>query len=303
VAEMKIWVVLFSLCTGLFAQTATVPNTSKAELGDSLYKHLKKNLRIRYFSEFLGSSPYKLDDNQPDATTGEKTADPINLWNQISFNYHFGYKMNLVVNPRFTLQIGDKRDLTESATQDTDTLYWEDWLVGFQGVVYTNGNFAYFARAGSRIPMSKFSRNTHMVAQPEYFHDFNYTINKEWSVGMWQMNRFYVYDKQGTNERRRHYFAPYFNYSINDKAKVEVYYEYEVQHNQPKGKRDWNYLNKNFSDIYAGVSFVLSPSLSLYPFFIINDQELFDHKVAKGEDFDPLLKTTKMGMWIMATLF
>jgi hypothetical protein len=305
---MKMFVWFFLMISNFaWTQTNTVPSAEKNTIQneESLYKHVKKNLRIRLFSEFLGHSIYKMDDKQP-KTNSNRSADPITTWNQVSFNYNFGKKLNLIVNPRFSVHLGGLQALDENdPTVETNQVFAEDMLVGFQGVVYKNGDFAYFIRPATRLPFSKFSRNTDLVTQPEFFQDFSYNINKKWSIGSWNMIRYYIYESDVDKDRYRLYFAPYFGYNITDKAAINVYYEYEIQHNvSPANRKDFKYTKRNFSDIYAGVTYAFTPTFSLYPFLLIQDRQLWHERAWTNSDSKShFMKSTKIGLWIMAQLF
>lgn len=274
-------------------QTFSQDNSAIAEATneETLGQHLGKNLRVGYFGEFLGPSLKKADDNLPSKNRSDnyRGSDPIQTFNQFSFNYDFGYKMNFIINPRFISQHGDRNDMADG--DDQHVIQWDDLMIGFQGVPYSNDRFSYWVRLTYRHPTSHFSRQQGHNSIYEYFHQISYDLTPKWQLGSFNFIRYYDYKTGVGNERYRIYSAPYIVYTINERLSFMPMLEYEVQHRNANGVRSFDFMKKSYSDLYVGLNVVVNKSLTLYPFLKFIDES------------DIRYETTQVGAWIMGRVF
>lgn len=288
---MKAW---FITCALLTAQFSYAQTTQKVEgnLDQSWTKLVKEKLRINYFSEFLGPGFESETGNIPDVDSkgnAVENTEPAQLWNQISIGWNVTEQWRLIFNPRFTLQVGQRDDLPS----DDGVLRTEDFLVGFQGTLWSNGPWSVWIRPGYRLPTSRFTRDANWNGEVEWLHIIDRApgTDTKWGVGVWTQARFYVPTEDSTNERWRLYNAPYVTYTINDKWRAEVFYENTIQHNELRGKRDYNYARNSMQSAMTGVTYNINPSLSVFPFIRYYTVRKFS------------ADTMGLGAWISAALF
>lgn len=206
---------------------------------------------------------------------------PTNLWNQISFNYNFGAKMNFVFNPRFMIPLSHSSDMSDP--EDKGLIALEDFLVGFQGVVLASADkkFNLWIRPGMRLPTSKASRNSNNGGFGRTSHQLElaylptYDFNKKWQVGIFGQVRQWVYEDRYTWARLRFYTAPFVQYTIDDTTRFQVYYE-----NMLENRRRWKSVNGQkpyFEDVWQslmiGVNKDITPKLNIFPYVttFVND--------------------------------
>lgn len=255
----------------------------------SLGGRISQNLRINYWSAYTGPGLDKMDYHQVNIK-GEKIPDPHYLWNQISFNYNFGWKLNWVVNPRFSTQFGSTHDFKASEdpnnSYDSGFVFLEDALTGLQGVVYSKGKFSYWARYAVRLSTSLYSQKTHIAYQPEIVNDFNYAITPRLQIGAYQQLRFWRYESvryQKDARSWRAYHAPYVYYSISDFLRIDAYYNNTLDH---RGGKNINYLRRgDFTNFEIGPNMNFTPNVSIWPYIQVSDR-------------DNLWKTAQLGAWI-----
>jgi hypothetical protein len=276
--------------------TLDIPsNTSTSNLGSKTWEFIKAKVQVKYFSETMGPSITKGGDRQVEWDSKQnyqKGQDPISVFNQVSVNYAINKKWTFVAQPRFTYRFGDTEGYEKN--QDKGPFQMEDTRTAVQGAYWTNADesMSLFVRAGVRLPTDRNSQNANVYLQPDVANFFDWTINKNWAVFVWQSYRTYLYHSSSSQERWRFYNAPGFTYSWNDKWQFVAFYENEIVHNQPQpGKRKYNYAVSNYEDIYMGPQYVASKSLTLYPFL-------------RPSQLDkPSIETTAVGLWVMARLF
>lgn len=288
---MKLVSILLLLlaATGAYAQETP---RSKQTVDMTWAETVKKKLRINYFSEYLGPGFESRDGNIPDVDSKGNAVDnpePAQFWNQISIGWNVTEQWRLIFNPRFTLQVGNRDDLPS----DDGILRTEDFLVGFQGTLWSSGPWSVWIRPGYRLPTSRFTRDANWNGEAEWLHIIDRAPEKDmkWGVGMWTQIRMYVPTEDTTNERWRIYNAPYVTYTFNDKWRAEVFYENTIQHNELRGKRDYNYARNTMQSAMTGVTYNINPSLSVFPFIRYYTVRKFS------------ADTMGLGAWISAALF
>lgn len=250
-------------------------------------------LRIGYFGVFTSPTFYDMEHGnwesaaispETDRGRGEMNNQdtwPMNLWNQVSFNYNFGAKMNFVVNPRWMTPLASTKNM--DTPEDPSFIELEDILFGFQGVVYssTDKKFNLWIRPAMRLPTSRGSRNSSNGGFGATTHNIElgylptYDINTTWQVGIFGQMREWVYNDRYNWSRFRFYTAPFVQYTINDTSRVQVYYE-----NMLENQRRWKSINGKkpvFEDVwqnaYAGYSKDITPKFNVMPFIscFVND--------------------------------
>ncbi len=275
-------------------------NDDKATF-DQFYEKLK----ISYFGVFTSSNLESWDQSRaaisPEwglASEGDgKNSDtwPVNLWNQIAFRYTFGAKMDFVVAPRWVTMLGSTKRMDEP--EDNSFLMLDDILVGFQGTLFTlaDGKFSWWARPAVRLPTSRVNRtNTNrglgtISQQFEVLNVLSYDFNPTWQVGGYAQARMWVYEQRYTPTRMRYYLSPYVSYTVNDKMKLQAYYEVIFEND-----RRWesqNGLKPVYKDYWQNVMLALgydvTPKLNIMPFIAtyVNDVPLS-------------MRSAWMGAWI-----
>lgn len=270
-------------------------NTTLGNLGSRAWESINTNLKIRYFSETMGPSISKGGDRQVEFDAKNNYSqgqDPVSVFNQVSFNWKLNKNWEYLVQPRFTYRLGDTEGY--AANQDKGPFQMEDTRTAIQGMYWSNADqsMSLVVRAGVRLPTDRNSQNANLYLQPDVANFFDWTINKNWSVFVWQTFRTYLYHSSSTQERWRFYNAPGFTYAFSDKWQFVAFYENEISHNIPKaGKRKLNYAVSTYEDIYLGPQYAVNPKLTLYPF-------LRPSQLKK-----PSIETTAVGLWVMAKAF
>jgi hypothetical protein len=251
------------------AVTPAVTPVAKSEgiVQKTSYQRFSDRLKIGYFGAYSGSSLGQWDEKALDEKATKDGSYVHNLWNQVSFRYHFGAKFDFVINPRFTLNTASTRG---HAANNKGMLSIEDPLVGFQGVAYSSDDkkFAFWTRLGIRLPLSRGSRANDISHQPEKLSQFTYDFNKEWQLGAYMQLRWWVFEDQYTPRRYRVYLAPYLQYAITDTDKVAVWYE-----NYSENRNHWKSFNgekhkfqTEFSNAMVSYSKDITPKINFMPF-------------------------------------
>jgi len=274
---------------------ASAANTSAGDLSKSkLRRTLDEHLQVRYFSEFLGPSVTKWDDNQVDVSKNGnyvKNSEPIGIFHQFSLRWKVMDDTRVFVEPRFTTHFGSRSDIP--STDDQGNLRTEDFRAGLMSNYWTSDSkeWSTTVRVGNRFPMSRASMNADITAQPEALHITSWQINKDVNVSLWNQIRYYWYEPGVDKERWRLYTGPSVTYTFNDTYSLFVMYEHENQHNAAEGKRAYLHSTNILQDLYAGVNINLNPSLTVYPFI----------RAAQVSTFDD--ETLQVGAWIMGSIF
>ena len=256
-------------------------------------------LAINYFSAFQSSSFGQFDTSPVDEGGRKDTSSGQYLFNQISFNYNFGWKMNFVMNPRFSVNFSDTKNLPDS---NNGAVVIEDALMGFQGVILSSDDkkFNFWLRAGLRLPTSRASRapksgGQYITTQPEFFGNTTYDFNKTWQLAAYIQLRQWIYDNKISAYRYRAYFAPYIQYSLNDTTRLMAFYEVYLENRQnlesQNGKKPL--FQDYWQNIMLGVSHDFTPTVNFMPFigyFIdtrrsmghIDGAERYHHQASTG---------------------
>ncbi len=275
------------------------------EVTKSSYQKFSDRLKIGYFGVFttphlqdIKHNRWKNAATSPEfgnAPTGkQKNQDtwPTNFWNQISFNYNFGAKMNFVVNPRFMIPMASAPNMKKP--EDRSFIMLDDVLVGFQGVVYSSADkkFNLWIRPGVRLPTSHASRNTGNAGTGRTTHQLDltysptYDFNKTWQLGMFAQFRQWVIEDQYGTDRVRSITNPYIQYTLNDVSRVQLYYELILETDR-RGKPE-NDREVVYTDRWQNVSFIYSrditPKLNFSPLVgvFVNDTPITDKSVWAG---------------------
>lgn len=289
---ISIFVLMVSVASAQNKQTSVISTTEVVE--KTSFKKFSDRLRIGYFGVLTTPTFRDMEKGQwrnaaisPEwgqASSGEKKNQdtwPTNLWHQISFNFNFGARMNFVVNPRFMTPLASPTDM--KAPEDRSFIELEDFLVGFQGVVYssTDKKFNLWIRPGMRMPVSRASRNSTNRGLGSTTHQIElgylptYDINKTWQVGIFGQFRNWIYDDRYNYTRMRIYTAPFVQYTIDDTSRVQVYYE-----NMLENDRRWKSLNGKvpvfqdyWQNVFAGYSKDITPKFNVFPYIgaFVND--------------------------------
>lgn len=274
----------------LFAQTTT--NTSTTVMPSHELSNWEKNLKVRYFGEYLGSSVKKWDDNQINSE-GERTGTPANLWNLWNFQYKVLPSTTFLVSPRYTLQVGDRNELRRN--EDPHVWVWDDLQVGFMQDVYRTNTFMYGLRLSHRHPVSTASKNAQIKSQVEFQQDFTWLPTSAITIVLWNNYRYYAYDEQKNERRHRINFTTLYNYAFNDKWKTQLFHDFDLQHQAPKrgnsNKKDWNYLEKYKNQFALGVGYTPNRYVSVMPF------------VKALDDENVRWETMQMGLWLFGNLY
>ncbi len=216
---------------------------------------------------------------------------PTNMWNQLSFNFNYGSKLNFVVNPRFAVPLIGEKDM---AGEDVSLILLDDLLFGFQGVVLTSEDksFNLWIRPGLRIPTSRGSRSSSnggagtITNQLELAYNATYDFNKTWQLGVFgQLRSWIIEDKFGL-DRFRFYTGPFVQYTLDDVSRLLVYYENILETDRrAKANNDREPVFKDLmQDVFVGYSRDLTPTLNAMPFVscFINDQPVTDKSFFLG---------------------
>ena len=278
---------------------------AKVEANKTSFQKFADRLKIGYFGvlttphlQDLKHSRYKNAATSPEfgnAVKGrQKNHDtwPTNFWNQISFNYNFGAKMNFVVNPRFMIPMASAPDMKKP--EDRSFIMLDDVLVGFQGVVYSSADkkFNLWIRPGLRLPTSHASRNTgnggtgRTTHQPELTFSPTYDFNKTWQLGMFGQFRHWVIEDQYGIDRFRIISNPYIQYTLNDVSRLQFYWEHIFEtdtRGEPEADRKIHFTERwqNVSLIYSRD---ITPKLNFSPLaaVFVNDKPITDKSVWFG---------------------
>jgi hypothetical protein len=277
----------------------------QANQDKSTFDQFYEKLRISYFGVFTSSNLESWDQSRAtispewgiDSKGEDKNSDtwPVNLWNQVAFNYNFGSKMTFVVAPRWVTMLGSTKRMKEP--EDNSFIMLDDILVGFQGTVLTlaDGKFSWWMRPAARLPTSRVNRtNTNrglgtISEQLEVLNVLSYDFNPTWQVGGYAQARMWVYEQRYTPTRMRYYLSPYISYTLNDKTKIQAYYEVIFEND-----RRWesqNGLKPVYKDYWQNamlaVGYDVTPKLNIMPFIAtyVNDVPLS-------------MRSAWMGAWI-----
>lgn len=284
------------------APTAPVAatNVSTGSTDSPTMKILKDRLQVRYFAEFLGPQVSKWDDNQVDADDNgrySRSNSPINMFNQFSIRWRVKDQNRLAFEPRFTTNFGDRNDLSADGQNDQQVVVMEDFRIRYNMPYWTSSDkvFSTVLSVGNRFPTSRASKDANIVAQPEILHITNFQATPSLSFSLWNQFRYYWYESKVDRERYRLYTGPSVTYIMSDTFELFAMYEHEIQHNQPEGKRKYNYTKESLQDTYLGVNININPSFTIYPFIRLAQLKRWEYEDQRD--------TAQIGAWLMGSIF
>lgn len=266
------FLMVLCLLTGIAGAQTKTTKVSKTQVvaQKTSFQKFYDRLKISYWGSYQSSSLGQWDYRALDEK-GQKYNDYAhNMFNQVSFNYNFGWKMNFVVNPRWTTNFGSTSKYPSGSGAATGFLILEDTLVALQGTLYSSesGKFNWWARMGARLPTSSASRAGNITAQPEIFTIPSYDFNKKWQLGSYIQIRQWVYQQRYTGYRYRIYTAPYIQHTINDTTKVTLFVENYSENR--KNLKSQNGKSPNFkgywNNVMVGLGKDITPKMNIMPF-------------------------------------
>jgi hypothetical protein len=293
---MKTFLVLILLCSQAFAQPAnTMPitagptNTSQLNIGSFSLSRIKEKFKINYFSETLGPSIKKWDDNEIE-DSGVKKKDPMTMYHSFNVRYLLTEKFNLFMSPRVNTVLGDRNDIRTNS--DPHVVVLDDWQFGVFYTFYKSQTFQYNQRFTHRAPFSTKSRNENIESQIEWQHDFTYAFTPAFRAILWNNYRYYVMENDSTEERHRINFTTLLSYDFNDKWKTQLMHEWDMQHrttsdkNSPK-HRDFGFMERYKNYVSLGIGYSPVPNLTVIPFI-----RMLDERNVRNE-------TMMVGLWVL----
>jgi hypothetical protein len=278
-------------------ETTKISNTEVVDTKKTDFEKFSDRLKIGYFGvltlpnfrdAFNGDfnnaaiSPEFGGSDSNTGNTEKKNQDtyPTNMWNQISFNYNFGAKMNFVFNPRWMTPLA--HSVSMKKPEDRSLVALEDFLVGFQGVILTSEDkkFNLWIRPGMRLPTSRGSRSPHpafgsLDRQLELAYIPTYDVNKTLQFGWQGQIRQWIYEDRYNDSRLRFSSSPFVQVTLNDTTRVTTYYNNIIENN--KRNKSVNGLTPRYKDVWQGlmigVSKDITPKFNIYPYIetFIND--------------------------------
>lgn len=291
---MKLFLLLLMISSQVLAQsTANLPSTpsttSQATLSTSAFETLKTKFKINYFSETLGPSIKKWNDNEIE-DDGRIKGEPTTMYHSFNVRYLYSEKFNFFVSPRVSTVIGDRNDIRKNA--DPHVVMMDDWQFGVFTTLYKSANFQYNQRFTHRAPFSTKSRNENIESQIEWQHDLTYAFTPAFRMILWNNYRYYWMENDATEERHRINFTTLFSYDFNDKWKTQLMHEWDMQHRNTNDRdsdkhRDFWFLKRYKNYFSYGVGYSPIPSLSIIPFI-----RILDERNIRNE-------TTMVGLWVL----
>lgn len=291
---------LFLFCFNTFAQSTSFrpislepkTNTSQRIFSQNTLEKIKSKFKVNYFSETLGPSIQKLDDNEI-SDQGTKNREPLTMYNSLNVRYTLTDKFNLFVSPRFNIALGDRNDLRP--TQEQNVFYSDDWQFGVFYTFLKTKSFQYNQRLTHREPFSRKSRFENIDSQIEWQHDYSYAFTPALRGILWNNYRYYAYNGDSEDERYRISFTTLLNYTINDKWNTQLMHELDLQHRNPKDAnspehKNLNFVKRNKNYISLGVGYSPVMNFSIIPFV-----RILDERNIRNE-------TTVLGLWMLGRL-
>jgi hypothetical protein len=296
---MKMFLLLFLVCSASFAQTtssslpASAPaNTSQSSFSIFSLDNLKTKFKINYFSETVGPTIAKWDDNEY-SDAGTKNREPMTMYHSLNVRYIVTERFNVFMSPRFSTVIGDRNDLR--ATQEQNVFYSDDWQFGVFYTFVKTPTFQYNNRFTHREPFSRKSRFENINSQIEWQHDITWMPAPAVRIIHWNNYRYYAYNNESTEERFRINFTTLVNYTWSDKWNTQFMHNLDLQHRNPKDSdnrkhRDMNFMKRNTHNLSFGQGYSPIPSLTFIPFI-----RLMDERNIRNE-------TTIVGLWMLGKI-
>lgn len=265
---MKMFLFLLLVCSQAFGQSTSTVNTTQSDSSPFSLLKLKEKFKISYFSETLGPSITKWQDNEVD-DDGTIKRDPTTSYHSFNTRYLLTPNFNLFMSSRFSTVLGNRSELPEYYDQNAFRI--DDWQFGIFNTFVKSPNFQYNQRLTHRAPFSKKSKGEHIDSQIEWQHDFSVVVTRALRVIHWNTYRYYAYNEKSTIERHRINFTTLFNYTLNDKWLVQMMHYWDLQHRNPKDEsnpkhRDFSFLKKYHNYISFGVGYSPVRDITFIPF-------------------------------------
>lgn len=289
---MKTFLLLLLISTQVFAQsTAQAPSApvSQAAVSSFSFKSIKAKFKINYFSETLGPSINKWDDNEI-GDNGTKQPEPTTMYHSPTVRFSLIENLSLFLNPRFSTVFGDRNDIR--ANSDPHVLQMGDWRMGFYYGVINKPKFNYAQILTHRAPYSTKSRNENIDSQIEWTHQATLSLAPALRLLHWTNFRYYEFNEDSTIERHRINWRTILNYSFNDKWNAQLGYEFDLQHrnsndsSNPK-HRDFSFMKRYHSYTNIGIGYSPIADLTIMPFI-----RSVDERNIRNE-------TTIVGLWLL----
>ena len=273
---MKMFLILLVLSSQAFAQSSSssAVNTSQSDSSPLSLIRLKEKFKISYFSQTLGPSIKKWEDNELD-DDGTLKDDPITMYHSFNSRYLLTEKFNLFMSSRFSTVLGNRSELPEY--YDQHAVRMDDWQFGFFYNFLKTSNFQYNQRLTHRAPFSKKSKDEHIDSQIEWQHDLTYKVSNELRIIHWNTYRYYAYNEKSTIERHRINFTTLFNYTLTDKWLLQFMHTLDLQHRNKKDEshpkhRDLSYMKRYHHYLDFGVGYSPIKDLTFIPFLRFVDE-------------------------------
>lgn len=284
---MKMFLILLVLSSQSFAQSSSSSpvNTSQSDSSPLSLMRLKEKFKISYFSQTLGSSFKKWEDNEVE-DDGTIKDDPITMYHSFNVRYLLGEKFNLFMSPRFNTVLGNRSELPEYYEQRAVSI--DDWQFGIFYDFFKTPNFQYNQRLTHRAPFSKKSKNEHLESQVEWQHDVTYKASSALRIIHWNTYRYYAYNDKSTIERYRINFTTLFNYNLTDKWLLQFMHTLDLQHRNKKDvshpkHRDFNYMKRYHHYLDFGVGYSPIKELTFIPFIrSVNERDIRNETMTYG---------------------
>ena len=277
---MKFLILLFVITTQAWAQgvmdfsPSNSTNVSQTEMSTFSLEKIKAKFKINYFSETLGPSIKKWQDNEIE-DDGSIKREPMTTYHSFNVRYLLGEKFNLFMSPRFNTVIGDRNDIRSDA--DPHVFVVDDWQFGFLYTFYARPWINYSQAITHRAPFSAKSRGENINSQVEWNHFVTWAISPSWRLLSWNNYRWYAYNDESPTERYRINWRNIFIYTMNDKWGMQFSYELDLQHRNGKysddpGHRGMNFMKRYHSYTSVGVSYSPVRNFSIIPFIRTVDE-------------------------------
>lgn len=249
-----------------------------------------RDIKDGQWSNAAISPQWDLHEDSRKSSQKNRDTVPTNIYNQVSFNYNYGGKMNFVVNPRFTLNLGHPRDL--NFPEDKGFFQFEDALVGFQGVILSSSDkkLNVWVRPGIRLPVSKVYRNSNNGGDGKVNHQIDlsysvtYDLSKSLQFGVSGQYRHWVIDDNYSFRRVRVSTNPYVQYTLNDVSNLQLHYENSIEtDSRGQGKTDIHFDDK-WQNVMIGYARDVTPKLNVMPFLgvFVDDAPISDRSLWSG---------------------
>ncbi len=295
---MKVFIILLGLITfsQAFAQTSAtfaspLSNTSSTTFGNWNTERLHNYLKVTYFGELSGSSIKKWDDNQINAQ-GQRTRDPMSMWQSFNILTKLYDRTSFFMSPRFFTVIGDRNELRPN--QDQNIVVMDDWQFGINQNWIKTDKVSWDSRLTHRAPFSIASRNEQLNSQVELLQVVTWKPIPQIFVFSQTNARYFMYKAGVEEERYRLNQMTAINWIFNDKWKAQIFNEFDLQHRNPTSgsqHRDWNYFKKYKNYPAVGLGYNPLPHLTLMPYL----------KALNDVDIRP--ETVMFGLWAFGTVF